>query len=374
MDSSTVRLDINKGKDMVFDHPEMLRLRKKYQNFPVASIPYIIQLDKLDEFKQERDIIEKLFECVNPSVQKDWLGRLLQIDRNQHLGAWFEIMLFGWLKNCSHVEVQPIIENCHPDFLIGLKETKVAIEADAILNLKNDVRNHDISSEIMYLLEKIERPYAINVEIKEHGTGLDKRDMVQRVTKWIDAKSDNQFYYSDVFGNIIYFEISSEIKVREGVGVMLIEPPEVANIDLLKGSLRKKAKQHISLTKIAYPYIIAVFLENYMFTAEELIDAWLGKEQVVIDRKTGQISRGNDQSGLSFHGHEIQNTGVTGILVYKSLSDEKCQTRYLNSWYIENPYARNKIDPNIFPVEGRFIVTERNNDYCSMKWIGHPPG
>jgi len=60
---------------------------------------------------------------------------------------------------------------------------------------------------------------------------------------------------------------------------------------------------------------------------------------------------------------------VTGVLVFKAGYDESRRTRYLQSWYVQNPHANIAIDPNIFPVESRFVVVGQDDKMFEMRWI-----
>ena len=94
---------------MIFDSAEMLKLREKYRDFPNYEIPGIVFLDRFNGYEVERPFLEELFAMVRPSKQKDWFGRLVNIEAQQHIGAWFEIMLFGWMINHFNVSVEPEI-------------------------------------------------------------------------------------------------------------------------------------------------------------------------------------------------------------------------------------------------------------------------
>jgi hypothetical protein len=114
---------------MIFDSLQMETLREEYKDRESSVLPRIVFLDQSDKLSGERQYLEYLITLVPREKQKDWLGRILNDDYIQHLGAWFEIMLFGWLKEIGNVEVEPLICGKKPDFLLLIKNDKIIIEA-----------------------------------------------------------------------------------------------------------------------------------------------------------------------------------------------------------------------------------------------------
>lgn len=358
---------------MVFDSPEMNALRIKYGGELNHRVPDIVFLDRYDGYKNEREAIEKLVSSVSTSKQNDWLGRFINPDHQQHVGAWFEIMLFGWLKEHFQVQVEPEIAGCYPDFLVAVNDNIVVIEAIAYLATPQEITDRIMRLEFTYLLETIERPYAVNLKIKRFGSRIEKDIFVSQVHNWLDHSKDKPLHYQDAVGNILELTVAYETKLNK-IGVMVTGNFEWINTDLVKPSLRRKAKQHRGLKDSNYPYVIAILLESGLYSADEVVDAWLGKPQVVFDRVSDRIiHEQTDQSGITYYGKKVQNTRVSGILVFSASDDQLEQTRFLKTWYIENPYARNKVEPNFFPVNGSFIVVSNKANMFEMQWIGTIP-
>jgi hypothetical protein len=82
---------------MIFDSSAMRRLRLKYSSEPDFSAPRIVLIDRSTKFAGEREYLEQLVSQALVARQRDWIGRLLNEDHAQFMGAWFEIMLYGWL-------------------------------------------------------------------------------------------------------------------------------------------------------------------------------------------------------------------------------------------------------------------------------------
>jgi hypothetical protein len=125
---------------MIFNSHQMEKLREKHRNMEPAILPRIVFLDRSDKLSGERQYVEDLIALVPREKQNDWLGRILKDDYVQHLGAWFEIMLFGWLRDVANVEVEPQICGKRPDFSLLIKDNKIIIEAKVFQD-KTNFRN-----------------------------------------------------------------------------------------------------------------------------------------------------------------------------------------------------------------------------------------
>jgi hypothetical protein len=358
---------------MVFDSPEMNALRIKFGGELNHRVPDIVFLDRYDGYKKERAAIEKLVSSVSISKQNDWLGRLISPDHQQHVGAWFEIMLFEWLKQNFEVKVEPDINGKHPDFLIEANANPVLIESIAFLYSPDELLERLISSEFTYLLETIEKPYAIDIHAIKYGSSLNRKDFLSQVMIWLDNTREQPFHYEDMFGNIMDLTIAYETKLKS-VGVLIGGDVQEIDTDLVKKPLLRKIKQRQELKEINIPYVIALYPESWHYDADQVIDAWFGKPQTVIDIHSGKILREqNDLSGVTFHRRRIHHRGISGILVFKRTAYPYDGNQILNSWYIQNPYALHPINPDIFKVLGRFVVVSSDPPHYKMDWIGTRP-
>jgi hypothetical protein len=144
----------------------------------------------------------------------------------------------------------------------------------------------------------------------------------------------------------------------------------MVNPDVLKAPLSKKAGQHKALRDAGFPYIIAIFLEPPHLSAEEITGAWFGKTAILVDVDNNHVvEEKTDQSGIHFYGDEIRHKSVTGTLIFKAEYDKVGKSRFLQSWYVQNPYATVAINPTLFPVESRFVVVGQDEKFFEMKWI-----
>lgn len=353
---------------MIFDSPQMVYLREKYRDLPLHEVPKVVFLDRITRYYGEKLLLEELFKSVSLNKQKDWFGRLINEESEQHIGAWFEIMLYGWLKEHFIVQVEPELMGNYPDFTLDIQGNPLVIEARAFLITQEEREKQSKYGRIISTLESIKKPFTVRFKIKRLGEKINSEEFIKRVNHWLEFSSDQDSSYEDNLGNILSLYAEPSLTLKK-IGV-ISTPSMRVNSDNLKPSLSEKATQHKALRKAGYPYVIAIFLESPYLTAEEVSEAWFGKTAVVLDVDTNQVVEEKfDQKGIHFFGNEIRHKSVSGTLVFREGYDDARHSRYLQSWYIQNPYANVKLNPDIFPAESRFIVVRQNDKIFEMKWV-----
>jgi len=353
---------------MIFDSSQMATLREKYRNMPNYEVPEIVFLDGYEGYSGERELLEELVASVSEQKQRDWLGRLINEDPSQHIGVWFEIMLFGWLRENFAVQVEPEILGNYPDFVLEIQEARLAIESRAFLLPLAERERRSKFNRIFSSLGSIEKPFSVNLKINRLGDRILTEEFIEQVAQWLSTDPSQDFEYQDNLGNVLRLSATSMPTLRK-VGVISSEGLWV-NPDVLKPALAEKAGQHRALRKAGYPYVIAVFLEPSHLSAEEVTEAWIGKMTVVYDVDNDRVVEEKfDESGIRFFGKEVVHKSVTGILVFKASYDGSRKSRFLQSSYVQNPHANIVIDPAIFPVESRFVVVGHDEKMFEMDWV-----
>lgn len=353
---------------MIFDSAEMQRLRERYGNLPSFRQPKIIRLDCAPLLAGERAFLENLMAAVPDEKRKDWLGRLLSDLDDQHAGAWFEIMLFSWLRNVGTVAIEPDVEGNRPDFVVSIGDQQIAIEAQAHLLNAEERERKSREDEILWILRSIQKPAMVTIEQLLRGGSLDAEKLIAEATQWLDGPADESFLFQDNAGNRLRLTAHRNQRLQS---VATIGPTTVSMVNSvpLQRPLRKKAGQHQALRGASHPYIIAVWLEDVGLTAEEVAEAWFGKTVAVIDTERNEVIEERlDGSGAHFCRDQIKHTSVTGTLVFRENGNTVTQQRELSAWYIQNPFARVQINPFLFPAETSFVVIEQNADSYAMGW------
>ena len=198
---------------MIFDSKELLELQEKSEGKANYEVPEIILMDRIEEFKNERIMLESLFSQVRIEKQKDWLARLLNDKDEQFIGAWFEIRLFGWLTEHFRVEVEPVINGCCPDFSIENMESRVIIEARAHIIPPEERARQQNLSRIFTFLGCIEKPYSAHFSVDQLGTTVNKEYLLEEVSGWLNTQNQTLLYMDD-YGNVLEFNDKRETKLE----------------------------------------------------------------------------------------------------------------------------------------------------------------
>lgn len=353
---------------MIFDSEEMKKLRKKYLHDRDYRVPEIVYLDRSKEYCEERKFLEDIFLSIPEDKRNQVLGRFLSIKDSQHLGAWFELMVNGWLNEFTSVMPEPSIEGNDPDFLIDLEDQKIVIECRVhAINPKTRLYNQ-WETEIMMELREVKLSFGVIIEVCELNSLPNIRELVKIVEKWLTKKPEKMLIFEDVMGNVIEFnaikmESLSNVEISISSGFSLISS------DPIKSPLKEKAKQHKSVRKSGYPYVIAIYLEDGKLDANDVKEALFGKPQYLINFDSKEIvGVKSDLKGVFYYANSIVNKSVSGILIFKSKIDSKTKRRNLFGWYFENPYAKVAIDQNYFPTESSYIVKEKTEESYQMTW------
>ncbi len=358
---------------MVFDSQQMKDLLQKYDGESNCVVPEVVCLARSPKYAGERRVIEAIFESLPDTIRHDWSRRLVCTDHAQYKSIWFQIMLLDWLNQLGYATPEPEILGNNPDFLVEANGLKFVIEARAIL-IPDEVRTQESwEKEILCRLNQIEDPSVrIHVQKAELVSRIDASSFIEEVKAWLHKAPETVFQYKDAQGNRIELKILSK---RERKGVATRGPSSSFYVDSrkLQRPLREKAHQHKAIRKSEYPYLIAIYLEDKVYSAEEIVEALFGQETFIGDTRTAAvIDQRLDMSGIHYWGQEIRHRSVSGTLVFQDKFDKRQKRRFLESWYIQNPYATKPIDPSLFPVQARFVVKNRTREHFQMGWESDP--
>ena len=186
---------------MLFDTKQMIKLRQKYEDVSGLFVPEVIKLDRFEFLIEERKYLEKLAQSVPQNIQQKWVGDFTTADNGQYTGAWFEMMLYGWLQQIGQVRPEPQVEGNLPDFSLKTDKQEIFIEARAFV-ISDEEREKDArQAELFTFLKQVERKFIIKVEKYTIGGRLDGDDLVAAVTNWLDSNSENDFTYHDQQNN-----------------------------------------------------------------------------------------------------------------------------------------------------------------------------
>lgn len=355
---------------MIFDIEQAQELCARYADQPDFRVPQSVLLTRSEKLAGERAYLEGLVQSVSDSVRKGWAKRLLSDKHDQHLGAWFEIMLYGWLRQIGEVVAEPQVAGNNPDFLLSVGGKEIVVEAKA-LPIIDAERERDVrESELCWVLDHINRPFLVSVEAVAFGEPLNVEAFSQKVTNWLDHSPDEPFLFEDNSNNQMLLRAQRHPSLQH-VATAATFPAEWIDPTALRVTLSNKAKQHQAIRKRGYPYVLAIMPESWKQSAEEIVTAWFGNEQLVIDFNTNEvIEQRIDLTGIHYFGREVVHKSVSGTLVFKREYGKKLKMHQLETWYVQNPYANVSLDLDLFPVQGKYVMMDKTDRNFKMGWRG----
>lgn len=357
---------------MLFDNNRIIKIRNKYEHESDLFIPEIIKLDRFEILSGEREYLENLFRSVSSDIKRKWIGDFATDNNKQHIGAWFEIMLYGWLQQIGKVIPEPKVNDALPDFSLNDGKQEIFIEARAITIPDKERERVARHQELFSFLQQVDRKYIIKIEEYTIRTRIKADNITKKVIDWLDNKPENNFEYRDDLGNEFILSATFHPKLKHAIVFGGSEAIWV-NPEPLKEPIKKKAKQHRNIREAGHPYIIALFLEPWIYCAEDVITAWFGNTKVIVDINTKEIVKTTiDKSGLHYFDNNIFHKKVSGSLVFKTEFNKVEKRRELFGWYIQNPYADVPIDYNDFPVQDWFQEQSASDSEISMGWSSNP--
>jgi len=287
---------------MIFNSEQMEKLRNKYRNVPDKYSPIIIQIDSSNQYQVEREYLEKILKTVPVSARNQLLGRLISDDDNHHTGAWFELMINGWLRQFSCVEPEPQFLGNNPDFIITINELKIAIECKANIIKKKLREENVILDKICSEIRKITLPYILSIEAHKLYSLPKLKKLITEINNWLILNQNEKMIFEDNLGNIIVFksyksDLLAHVETMYSVGEIF----QTIDSKSLQRSLKNKANQNKNIRKSGMPYVIAIFLEDNLLDASDIVDALFGREVVNYNSYTKDIINITvDQSGIHY--------------------------------------------------------------------------
>lgn len=354
---------------MIFDSQRIETLRDRFAHLPVFYTPQIIALDRNSKLSGERDYLERLTSIAPAEIQRRWLGALISTQDGHHLGAWFEIMLYGWLCDIGRVEIEPGIEGDLPDFMLKSNDQEeLFIEAKSWLIADDERYFEKRQAELLHTLHQVKLPYLIEVTTFQPRGRLQVPAIMSAVTDWLVDLKSREFEFTDDSGNHVRLCVGQRTALEHVMAVGSGETRWV-NPHPLRVTLKKKAAQHKRLRQAQHRYLLAIYMESPFYSAEDVADAWFGNPSVTIDKNTLEVvGQGLDGTGLHYFGGTVLHRSVSGTLIFKSHYDEEKQRRELVAWYVQNPYARRAVDPDIFPLQSMLVAVEGSDGSYRMQW------
>ncbi|MHA1795739.1 MAG: hypothetical protein ACTSUK_06470 [Promethearchaeota archaeon] len=348
---------------MLFKSSIIEELRKKYGHLPDYKVPQIVELDRDDNLRCEKIIIDEVISQAETEKQNEWISKLISKKGEHFLGAWFEIMLFDWLNRIGHTKIEPIIQGQKIDFVLTHNQVDIYIEAHAIAK---DYILDSVVKEFIQKLRSIEKPYCIGILECEISSNYSTKKITKDVVEWLSANPSNEFELNTNDAKIHLIAIPTP----ENPKVTVIFSSEIKKeFNDLKNALHKKARQHKNIRNLGIPYILAFLLDNPEFTEIDIIKAWYGDIQFHYDKNSRAISRSSfDKKGILFGGEKINHKSVSGLLIFKKYRNDTLKRHDFDVFFVQNHFAKTFIDYKIFPTKNNFIRLEKERGGVYLGW------
>lgn len=342
----------------------------RYQHIHRCNWPRWLWLYR--ERPQQFEYLAALFAQFPASLQSDLQSRFFDSDEAQHLGAWFEILLSGWLSRVGRVSFPARKENqSTPDMEVILDDaTHITFEAFVILPPPEVRRFERKFCRLWAVLRQIQRPYIMTIKNVKFEAAINWSAFKAHVERAIDSHASSHFHLRLNEGGVSLIAEARYDQDRENLSLIFGRTMDIRPDPIMR-RIREKVKQHRQIRGQA-PFVIAVLIAREDVTDEEMVRAVLGNSSVVIDTRTLQaIEHTIDYSGVFFHRQggkvQIQNTSISGLLGFE-LSHLKDEAPYLQGVYVQNPFAKHFIEPDIWPVYRRYVVLAESEENFQMGW------
>ncbi|MFN8464582.1 MAG: hypothetical protein U0X20_03490 [Caldilineaceae bacterium] len=355
---------------MIFDSPKVVRLLKHYAETTDYSVPDIVFLARSNFFSNERQCLETLIAEAPEPKQTDWINRLTETSHDKYIGAWFEIHLWAWLRSFGSAYVEPTYGEDKPDFILDTGSEQIAIEGKAILVDAAERKMQQWQSQVTYAIHGIQRPYMIEIDRLELTAAVpDLADFVDCVATWLDNQPTEPFYYHPA--DSVHIVLTCLARDQKYEHIVTIGPTttRASNPKSLHRPLRKKPGQHSDVRAAGLPYVVAIFIEPWHLSAEDIAEAWFGQGQIIYDVEHNAVTaHQHDGTGISYFGSQIQHTSVSGSLVFRASEPANSSCNPFRCWFIQNPFARTPVRSDMFPVESSYVVEGRSPTAYQMRW------
>lgn len=357
---------------MIFDTDQYKKLEKRHKDQSIYFSPPILLRYAHDHYAREKIFLEKTIAEVPQEKRKQLINDLLSKQWGNHMGAWFEINLYDWLKKSCLLSPEFTDGRDKPDLKIK-NHLDFYIEAKAIL--KSDTERSHEHQETFFLdqLRQIHQP-AILMIYKLRLKSLDDiPTIIKDIEHLIINKKFERTFLSYENGNFLEFEINTNTDDPDA-SVLIVGPVKTRSIkpNRLKNPVKNKYSKYSSLRHSKNSYIVAVFLEDSFFDHEDVRFAIFGKDTYYIDPQTNKIVGSSiDMKGIHYHQNQFKYQSIGGILVFKERYDAEQKRRTIYGYFIENPYSTDskKVSSGLFNTISDFLVIGRSENIAHMKWV-----
>ncbi len=297
-------------------------------------------------------------------LDKDFIARFTSANNKEHNAAFFELVMFQWLKQQNlDVEFQGIAvpgSGRRPDFTLSKNGSKIFISECTLSALPgNDAGTEKHEKQITDIVESIPCPnYFINIDFEKSSQAtIPKRKLIKFLENVINEGQDKNVSVFDRrewtlqesgwrINFSLFFKSSSSTRT---LGATTHGAAQIINSERpLRTALDRKRGRNYGSQQM--PYIICINSFDFYLDDISIMQTLFGT--------SGEISLQSNEAGFLIHSGKPQNTSVAAILILKGLVPWNLHAVRMGLWH--NPWATYPLITNLLDVDqNSYKVNER---------------
>ena len=179
---------------MIFDSRRARNLIAQFTHSKPWDRPYWVVFATTPEFGSERGYVEHVLTSAPRKHCIRWSKGLLTRSNATFVATWFEVMLFGWLREFISVTIEPTLRSGHPDFLVEINDREIYIEAAVYLLSEEERAEGRYVSQVFSLIRTLHHPYLVNVNLLDVQRDISERRFLAAVGPWL-SNSPTRFFF-----------------------------------------------------------------------------------------------------------------------------------------------------------------------------------
>jgi hypothetical protein len=382
----------------VFEESWVEALEQQYGSASKYTTPFVARLVLDPVLARERTKIEEWFQTLPENAKPDIRGRLRDKNSHQHLGAYYELVLYQFFKSMGYsVTIHPRLPEGEPDLLVTGKnlEKPIIVEIATVFDDPDWQKEEQKLNLILEMLDSIEHYFFISVIVhSEHiPERVDYKKLKQFVTGWLDGFDPKITHTVEEIGyeaNGLKLKLilipKKTLKKEPIVGGHML-PARFIGATQLRRMLGKKTNKYKSISELKMPFIIALNITNMPAGERGLLNELFVKPKFTIkintNGKASGVEPAPDFSGLLTPkpglGGKAQNTRLSAILnvVSKWPNREEADEPARRIHYfrvIHNYWASNPLSHDVFKGYPQFVKISEDEKGISFDWIDKGTG
>lgn len=283
-------------------------------------------------------------------LDADFVKRFTSTNDQEHLAAFFEMVIFQWLKHQDFdVDFHALASaraNKRPDFSVS-KYQKSLFVAECTLSAmpNNDLGIAKLKAHIKDVVESVRcDQYWILLEFQKcSNTSLSKRKLIQFIEMVIKegqrnagSSFDRTEWTMKESGWELIFSLAPKSIADRTLGMTIEGPAQIINSERpLRTALDRKRGRNYGSLEI--PYIICINSNDIYLDELSIMRALFGRWSHATGFHIGRFGNGNND-GFLVANDNPQNTSVSAVLIAKGLVPWNLHVCKTSLWH--NPWAK----------------------------------